>query len=951
MQKAGKQKIAFPFRKRITESVATAFAALLLSALVVLGASTPGAAQSIQGATDDEKRVATLRVHDKLAALGYPIDADDSEWSSQSRRMMFRLQRRMGMDLKALGPLEADQLLAGIDPEQELGCFGSPGSLSDNSEMIDIEITFLGDRPEEYLADMYLRLAQCHPEVLSPRRVDGSALQSLSVNGDGVRAFPTVRTGRAAETYVAATRLLGKTVEDGAYGSDYAEPDVVVERYDYKVIKVLTEAKFENGANDDDDRTSAAVLTAVAPTPDIRDMERVCSDLGYHRDCIDPSKLFTHSTNDGRQALAVNAAIDHFSLTLKLSVPEQSARAIAIDAIDFVRSRNEVMRGVNGRDLPQVYYGRSSAGPTDVSLYGLYSTIDKIDERFDQIRNAVEWLDNDEVAFLSLKSWEPLEQSEVSIVEYAFDEKQLMDVDVLDPAVKTLGGNIEKLTAISRLKNETDARKPISAPPRENDDDVSHGVHVAFLVGGKENVGNQSGSKRHGFLGQDNRYEVNFRPPKKWDDAILDPSKRKKSPGVVNRSYRMNEEHCATGEGGIQLSAVLSPAEKFEHSGMTTGDHPKPFFDVVAAPYIHSDCLGDENTPPTLLTCNGFDTAPLACLGWYAGGIGVAPMDVDNGRLQATVVEKFEARYKKSDGTTGKATTFVDYLKEVPWIGAPGINIVSADVHKENDTNVEGEAGYRPRSGSSMAAPIVSALVSRLRAKNPDLKMNEVKQLLFASATPLDRHASKINEKFSTNPENHAQVFGMVSYAKALLAVPDRINIWVTDCRKWDNKKDLQPIRIIDTRAVLSGQGSDFGCLIVATQIALHSSIKDSHPFIKTNSSQPFALIKYKNEQDQYVWQRLREETHTNCANDGVVSPCFWIKRDDNIPFSGEDCWFTNEQNVAEEQYASLACLSVNAVRRDKDGLHKVKIGLDLNDVSHIYWLKHSDSLFFASDS
>jgi len=62
-----------------------------------------------------------------------------------------------------------------------------------------------------------------------------------------------------------------------------------------------------------------------------------------------------------------------------------------------------------------------------------------------------------------------------------------------------------------------------------------------------------------------------------------------------------------------------------------------------------------------------------------------------------------------------------------PEVAAPGENIYSAD----------SEGAYRVRSGTSMAGPHVAGIVALMRSANPDLSVDEIKQILLDTAVDL----------------------------------------------------------------------------------------------------------------------------------------------------------------------------------------------------------------------
>ena len=118
-------------------------------------------------------------------------------------------------------------------------------------------------------------------------------------------------------------------------------------------------------------------------------------------------------------------------------------------------------------------------------------------------------------------------------------------------------------------------------------------------------------------------------------------------------------------------------------------------------------------------------------------------------------------------------------------IAAPGTSLYSTThiAVKDKEGNITGYTDYGTKSGTSMAAPVITGLAAMMLYQDPSLTSREVRNILYATAgnqlaeTPT---AGTVNTKtaFEGSPEQRGNMlgFGYVNPAAALTAVNSRLS-------------------------------------------------------------------------------------------------------------------------------------------------------------------------------
>ncbi|NWG91651.1 MAG: S8 family serine peptidase, partial [Parvularculaceae bacterium] len=207
--------------------------------------------------------------------------------------------------------------------------------------------------------------------------------------------------------------------------------------------------------------------------------------------------------------------------------------------------------------------------------------------------------------------------------------------------------------------------------------------------------------------------------------------------------------------------------------------------------------------------------------GSYSRGIAVAPLrrvsEPQGAPARSPLWSLIKAR-------GASASTYWTVMTETPggeayrldedntaYLAAPAENIWSVDAVITDLSKQEIGFGLAPRSGSSMAAPIVAALAARVKHDSPEMRWGELKRWLLATSTPL--YVPSVQELESAYAGNlNEKIIGIVNFYRAIKMNFRTVGAWgdPTAC-------DGQP-----QRATL---GEHSTCLGSGVRILLHRSL------------------------------------------------------------------------------------------------------------------------------
>lgn len=149
----------------------------------------------------------------------------------------------------------------------------------------------------------------------------------------------------------------------------------------------------------------------------------------------------------------------------------------------------------------------------------------------------------------------------------------------------------------------------------------------------------------------------------------------------------------------------------------------------------------------------------------FAAGNGLEESDVIPGSVEvpANYPESFAVGSIDNKDQLAKLSLLgpSPYDEIKPDVVAPGVEIISSIPFKP------GENKYGVMSGTSMAAPVVAGTVALLMQAAPELTVNELKEVLKSSATPL-------TDKIYTQAPNNGFGYGLVNAALALEKVQEQ---------------------------------------------------------------------------------------------------------------------------------------------------------------------------------
>lgn len=183
---------------------------------------------------------------------------------------------------------------------------------------------------------------------------------------------------------------------------------------------------------------------------------------------------------------------------------------------------------------------------------------------------------------------------------------------------------------------------------------------------------------------------------------------------------------------------------------------------------------------PILLAIETLEAAGIVSI-WSAGNSGpnsgtiVFPQSYVNDRYSGFCVgnlnhNTMEIVSSSSRGPSNCPASLPDSLSIKPEVSAPGYEVYSC-------VSISDIFSYLPRTGTSQAAPHVSGVVTLMRQKNPDIEVNEIKQILMDTAQDL-----------GSPGEDNDFGWGLIDAYAAVMAVPPRYGVTgiVTDERNGD---------------------------------------------------------------------------------------------------------------------------------------------------------------------
>jgi|GEM_PF-4499063 len=732
---------------------------------------TYGATAKANQNEPDVEHASMASIVGTLSRVGYPVDSHNLIWTSEVENALNRLATRLGIpEVKDVA--SAESLLDAIEADGQVPCPPTPVA-NERDEIREASVTFWGELPDRYLADFYARIALCRPSLLNPKRMD------LAKRGKTDAAFPVMRAIGVKEKYALSTKLLSRQAASLGFEKG-------------------TKLKPGLWAQISSDQINVRLNTdKLVPSHD--ELAALCQRFAQSRDCTEQLQpIGSTLLSDGRRSFEI--PMRSFELTISLKIRQSDLDRVLIDGIDHMMTANQMLHYGPYAYWPQLVIKGGGARSLASTKAPLLSKVDRRENdnncelrdnlpspnecekllnqtifQYEHIINAVGWVPPKgyqgaeksrvgQAATLStrgaLKSSKRDDQGStqtkihVVVTDPGFDKETLQELNLSDDIESF--SNVKSLAATNIESTETEK--------------YGHGLHVAHLISGdvfskaEKRVPIRIGgatfdwgwpgfaydysgvsAQRDLIAGTKHREASDTNDPDLY--VMPDGGHPKKFAGkavIFNSSYKVDCKPLSNGKRRYRAHFVET--NELNNKGdvfVSSSDNAKDanYFHVVAAPVCPPDV--------TEVACRYH--FPLACLGYYARGIGVVAAEWRSNRWQVMETEP---------GTDKKKYEPIDDLL---WIAAPGKDIWSADA-RVSDRKLK--YIVRARSGSSMAAPIVTALVARLKAKHTSKNWFTLKTWLFATATPL------LDE-----PADY-RVIGMVNFERALGGHLGMANIW-----------------------------------------------------------------------------------------------------------------------------------------------------------------------------
>ncbi len=796
---------------------------VLVIGVFVIAYVSEGAARS----TDTD---AIREINRHLAELGYPIDPYSDEWSSQTQFYLDRVYARLGQSAGSVSRGEALSFLSNVADQKVFPCAKIDARAGPDGDQPyeEVEVRFHGNRPEEYLAQFYLRIAECHPWALAPERQEIFSFEAepRDKSNSGGSPFPVHRTRRSIETYRKVNEMLARYLrQSGGAQSEWAEPAVETVVIESELRENLTEAEIEYNDN------HIARITKPASLPTRKQLAQFCGKIGEPSNCIDPDAVKAFYDGQSGLPLSYFTTYEHFELGAKFHLPAEVATTIFIDAIDHTRKAYREQYGRNWEFIPSFVFSERRDKQLSLPIVECPHDHDEVPHREKCIEPAKAeelWNENiknlnnaREITGWSSKSLHRRASEDILIKIYDPGFEDIRTQDVLHPddndgdedndrfadncqdAIKSSGAGVSGgdgwLTTqgiyLACLKGMNpmlyDAERDLVFLPRnvkKSVDDFGHGVHTGFLVAGREQQLRNAGA--HGFSKISPKRILVYNSRK----TILDGIKEEHSGpdryvNIVNHSYEKDPVNLAYGskfrEQGTEWNG-------FYHGGL---------LHIVAAALfdVPEDDDGDAGNEAINGACSEEQSYHLYCAGSFAIGLSVAPAHFVNSDVDAAASDIHNWALIKNVSTADGEMEYFYAAQDVMWVAAPGNDLLSADVRKSRNKS-SSMTGMRIRMGSSMAAPIVTALAAHLSDADDGRSFvtpSQIKLWILANATHMNGlmycWQQQRNNQFSDDcsPELRAesQLAGMVNFNRSVNGAPDSVNIW-ENCPKVPTESD-----------------------------------------------------------------------------------------------------------------------------------------------------------------
>jgi subtilase family protein len=734
-------------------------------------------------------------INQGLQRLGYFVESDDAGFDLStafgSERVLSRLGRKDFTDDFTAHQFAA--FLREIDvpkgfPCLEIEAADAPGPMQ------SITIEFSGDRPDDYLSDFYLRMALCYPAFLNPVAAERWAtLDAIGGKSAALDFLPERRTFKTRETMGRVSFILGRYVtETTGVETTTAVPSLEVATVSRKLLKTLTKAP----------PLTRGESNQSAPVPTKNDIDRICAEMALTSECLGPSLVTPFNAFYADKPVAYEASVPHFVLQLSISLPEKHLDSITTDAIDFVRGSNAVMQGRKGQYLPFIRNYPKARGlaaglndeKTKVQNCEISETqrggkkfsctdedaINDYDGRASTLKKDIGWIKPETTS---------IPKASIIIPDPGFGDLLSNGAikDVIDAYIQSHSTCVAA-NSQTHCNSGDDCRRPwcglrplyemtvdidgeaifnYDQADEKSQYDYGHGLHVGNIIMGQSPITNSHGlghsnaQQRSYFSSSEDQADILYN---EYNDHNYSPTTRE----IINYSYLFgsdsSKEFCVPTNDSSPSSLLMEVEKRAQKS---TGDPRK--INVIASPTVCKiTSMREKGLPPSGSSYNCYSTQyrTLACAVLYTNSIGVVALAKDeDGKWDLLNDAKYDL-----------------LTDDILWLGAPGQRILSADISDISQTLTDcatidctGDgailrSGYRERSGSSMAAPIVTSLVHRVVEKFVEkqrLSTRDVKKWLFANADIFDVTYSKKNKRVSG-----------VNFYRTLLGKPNKVNVW-----------------------------------------------------------------------------------------------------------------------------------------------------------------------------
>lgn len=607
----------------------------------------------------------------------------------------------------------------------------APAPDDDGGETLSITFIFNGPRPALYLAQLFDRLYQCAPDAF-PARVapvpDGASVMDVLF----AATTQPPADDEAAQRYLAnfASRLSLKV--DAPPGM-LVVPDVKVDVNAHRTLFVKV-----NKA----DSLSAGKLVLADPYT-TTEPAGFCAGLGYASSCLDaPQNMKAMEEVEEGNGAVEWVRIPHFNIELEIDLPQAGAGAYAEDLYRTLIYLNPPLR--NSPANAPAYAATAARSGQRLGPGGSQKLTKAAQETLDRLKKEVGWpTEHTSAGCSSGNDCHKIRLFDGSLFDDRVEKaREVLMNEKNDEENKTVVTPLQLEHGYFSDNDRPEIEEITDAVPDAGKPDPGHALFALGLLVGDWGFGHLGGwatDTSDAFVANVQTIKADLGDGQFKEGAHTNVL-------ITDGNFHLPDSD----EGESFIDSMMKGFTEIFQNGIDD-EEPSDRLLIIAAPYRHI-CKSENGTE----TCrqateqqlnNNLDAGgdwgcykpsnendqytrkPAACLAAHNSNHAIIVASA-NQELDGMFGGHFRLKKRRRE----------DGFVAEHYLAAPGCELISADVQLDANGEKLLKRGVRQRGcGSSYAAPVVAALVSRLRTAGGPLnddttKAIDIKTLLLATS-------------------------------------------------------------------------------------------------------------------------------------------------------------------------------------------------------------------------